>query len=212
MQFLPHPDSENVYHDPYEVDRELAALGLSREAIVQAVKQGELHRRLATPLDPPSAGGILAWIFTLRGLSEEYVPRGWQRSDKGLSTIVSPDGTMAIAVVSGDEGTGLVHGEPASRYSRGPATIEVIKENGQGVLFDVDPLVTWFLLINSGTDGAHAELSQPEAVDSKGRVSEWKSRIVLGRVEPTEPDGFSRKPDIPPVPGPVDVPVVRRAQ
>jgi hypothetical protein len=212
MKFLPHAEGQNVHHDPYEVDRELAALGLSRKPTIRAVKQGELHRRLATPLDPPSAAGTFAWIFTLRGLSEEYVPKGWRRSDKGLSTIMNPNGTVAIAVVSGDEGTGLVDGEPASRYSRGPATIEVIMENGQGALFDIDPLVTWFLLINSGSDGVYAELSQPEAVDSTGRVSEWKTRIVLGRVEPTEPEGFGRKPDAPPVPDPVDVPVTRRAQ
>lgn len=209
---FPQPD-QVVHHTPQQVHTALSSLGLERDHLQRAIAEGELQRRLASPFDVPTAGGFNAHTRTVRSLRETYVPRGWKQNDIGLSTIDSPDGRVAVAVVSGDARTGdqdaLTVG---TKRARGPATVEAVLENGQGRLFDLEPTVTWFLLVHSRSAGVWAELSLPHRIDEDGRITSWRERIILGRIEPTEPTGDLVRPDDPPAPQPIDVPVIRRAR
>ncbi len=209
MQLVPDPDV-TIHSEPYAVDAALNQLGLDRAALEQAVAEGELQRRLASPFDPPTAGGFNAHVAAVRSLRETYVPKGWHPSDDGLSTIGHPNGSVAVAVAAGDRRTGDADATNVStKRARGPATVEAIRENGQGVLFPLEPTVTWLLLTHVRNDGVYAELSRPAGLDD-GFITKWTERIVLGRIDPTEPDGDSMLPETPPAP--VDVPVFRRVR
>lgn len=212
MHLFPEPE-RLVHFNPQQVHAALSTIGLQLAPIEQAVAEGELQRRMASPFDVPTAGGFNAHTRTVRSLRETYVPRGWTQNDDGLSTIESPDGRVAIAVTSGDSRTG--HADSitvGTKRARGPATVEAVLENGQGRLFDLEPMVTWFLLTHSRSDGVWAELSLPEKIDDDGHITTWSERIILGRFEPTEPTGDISLPDAPRAPHQIDVPVLRRAR
>lgn len=184
-----------VHDDPYEAEGRLAELGLNSALLVDSLRQGELQRRMASPLDPPSAPGVAAWARCVRSLRENLLPSGWVSSDRNnLSTVVSPDGRTAIAVATGDEVTG--NPDPASRprtkYPRGSTYVQAIERNVQLELFPdlrrlkgeiTDETVTWVLLRRSTSEAIFAELSRPVDMGDDGRVNEWAERIILGRID-----------------------------
>lgn len=184
-----------VHDDPYDAETRLAQLGLHSAVLVDSLRQGELQRRMASPLDPPSAPGVAAWARCVRALRENLLPSGWVPNDRhNLSTVVSPDGRTAIAVATGDEDTG--DPDPASRprtkYPRGSTYVHAIERNVQLELFPnlgrrrgevTDETVTWVLLRRSTSDAIFAELSRPVDMGEDGRVNEWAERIILGKIE-----------------------------
>jgi hypothetical protein len=208
-----------VYQDEAAVDR-LADLGLTVDIIRNAILVGELARSTCTRNDPPPLAGILCWGRTTRGLREGTVPLGWKRSEAGqLSTAVHPSGELAIAVATGDQGTGLANAVPRTKYPKGPATAAAVERNQlQLGLFEEaesdaedEPLspgvVTWLLLISRNGDEVRCELSLPGRIGPDDRVEDWAERIILAPV-PIGPT-----PDLAklPVATDIDVPVERRA-
>src|SRR5688500_6601950 len=96
-----------VIAEPVEVSGYLEWLGLSVDELRDAILIGEGSRDACTPNDPPNAPGFYAWAKTVRALGEILIAKGWTRNDDGnLSIVVSPDGQKAVAVATGDEGTG----------------------------------------------------------------------------------------------------------
>jgi hypothetical protein len=215
-------EAARVYADANEVNVRLAELGLNREVLIDALRQGELQRRLASHLDPPAAPGFNAWSRSTRALRENLGGQGWTPSDRGLSTVVNPDNTMAIAVTTGNESTGQpdMDADASPKYPRGPATVEAVRANNQLELFDSGDYAnasesedsqpqTWFLMFHSTVDGIWAELSCPDGMSADGRVESWSERIVLGRDEGDGDALRASRPDEEPS-GEPDVQVVRR--
>jgi hypothetical protein len=184
-----------VHDETYDVDRRLAELDLKRDVLIDALRQGEFQRRNASPLDPPISIGITAWGRTTRALREGLVPLGWTPNDRfNLSTVLSPNGRVAIAVASGDEDTGDTSPEaqPRTRYRRGATYKRALERNEQLEMFpetnsERDPLanatVTWILLRYSTDNAVFAELSRPLRLGDGDRITEWAERIVLGEIE-----------------------------
>jgi hypothetical protein len=208
-----------VHDEPYEVEQRLAELGLRSETLIDVLRQGELQRRMASPLDPPSAPGVAAWARSVRALREQLIPSGWTPSDRfNFSTVVSPDGALAIAVATGDDGTGDSSPEvnPRTKYRRGPTYARALARNVQLELFPEtnvpsDPTnestVTWILLRRSTSDAIYAELSRPLRLGEDERVSEWAERIILG---PINLDGDVEVSEVPDEPLPDSVVYVQR--
>lgn len=189
-----------ILHEPAEVVDRLAQLGLTPQALRDAVAMGEAARNSCSANDPAIAPGFFAWARTTRGLRDELTAVGWRRScDGGLETAVSPDGTLAITVATGDDATGRVGGTPKTKYAKGPATVAAIEQNQLSFLFAMpEPMVpgpvptervTWLLLIARGADEVRCELSLPRAIGEDGKVESWSERIILDAVgrddEPT---------------------------
>src|SRR5215204_1343494 len=108
---------------PLERKKALASLGLSDELLSVAITKGEVARDSCTDNDPPNAPGFDAWAKTVRALRDTLIPKGWTRNDDAmLSTVVSPDGKIAVLVVAGDEGVGDADKVPRTKYPRGAAT------------------------------------------------------------------------------------------
>lgn len=212
------PDTTQVYQDPEDVPNRLAALGLTVDDLLLSIRFGYLARLGCNANDPLAFAGITFWARTTRGLRERLAPGGWRKNDGKLATVVSPDGTIAIVVSTGDQDTGIATGEPKTKFAKGPATAEAVDANVQGELFPLSEIlkaspVTWVLLMSvetcNGRTVIRSELSRPAEVDDVGRLAKWYERIVLPNIVDDD-DGGVRRPE--PEIGPVfDVDVRRRA-
>jgi hypothetical protein len=192
-----------VLRHEIEVVDTLTALGVPLEVLRDATLEGETHRDACTPFDPAVAPGFISYARTTRRLRELLVPRGWRKVDEeNLALVVSPNGTMAIAVSTGDEGTGISYRDVKSKYPKGPATMAAVVRNRQLDLFG-DPQPdpgepasarrTWLLMRRRVDNKLFSELSLPQAIGDDGRVEEWSKRIILPPLD-LEP-GIDFSPD-----------------
>lgn len=175
-----------------EVKKSLALLGLSEEILREAISKGEIARDTCTDNDPPCAPGFDAWARTVRALRESLIPKGWKRNDDAmLSTVESPDGLTAIAVVTGDDGVGQEKANPRTKYPRGAATGAAVSRN-QAYLFPemnnvpeddgmTKKQIMWMLLRHrkKGAESVSVELSLPASMTKGGEVTAWLTRIIL---------------------------------
>lgn len=66
----------------------------------------------------------------MRALRDFLIPQKWEKNDDGnFPTVVSPDGKVAIAVATGDAGTGKAEATPKTKYSKGVAVEAAISRN-----------------------------------------------------------------------------------
>lgn len=213
----------SVRKSPLEVKKALASLGLTDELLRVAITKGEVARDSCTDNDPPNAPGFDAWARTVRALRETLIPKGWKRNDDAmLSTVVSPDGSVAIAVVTGDEGVGEADRIPHTKYPRGAATEAAVTRNQRWLFPEMNKAqeeadekklkqITWMLLRRRSKDkdkeSVFAELSLPASMTKGGEVTRWLTRIILEpiAIEPTVviDDGQADEG--------IDVPVRRRS-
>lgn len=168
----------------------LSELGLKETDMVMAVRTAEIERRSCSPLEPSVAPGFKAWAGAVRTLAEQLMPRGWVLTEtKGLPRLLNPETRIAVAVVTGDEGTGSLTGAPKSKSPRGPQSAFLVRSNEvQLNLFEAPrfrPLpaeeeqITWWLLMASRGEAVRAELSLPVGIGEDRRLAVWKERIIL---------------------------------
>jgi hypothetical protein len=214
-----------IHVQPTEVEDRLSQLGLENERLAEIVKRGFVAFASCTPNDPPLYPGFSAWATMVRGLREYLLPKGWERSDENnYSLVVNPAGTMAVAVATGDEGTGMSDAQPTTKSSKGPSTAEAVTSN-QLKLDLVFPAVqvaaparpvageqrmTWILLVHRALGEVRCELSLPTSMGTDGRVDGWQERIILGSI-PTDPDTLELTAPTPPNQPDINVDVKRRA-
>lgn len=192
----------------------LLALGLTHESVVMAIGNSEIERLGCSVFEPRLMPGIKAWGAAFGTLAEESIRTGrWEKVEEhNLPRILNEELHVAVAVISGDDGTGLTHRIPKSKSPRGVQTVSFVRFNHwQGVLFPdlsvpeaEDSYVTYWLLIYSDGKGAlRAEVSLPMGIDSESRLCAWKERILIGI---PGPDAVGRK--IPEDEEPLDVEVI----
>ncbi|WP_439940050.1 hypothetical protein [Streptomyces sp. BBFR115] len=184
-----------VHAENPRVRDRLAELGLSVEAIEDALRRAEAERSFCTPLDPVSLPGNIFWGRTIRFLRETCIAEGWtSASPSNVPLLVAPSGDFAITASSGSADTGYAALTPSTRYPKGNAVMKRVEANRQLLLFgerDAEPerqdvgdgIPTWFLLYHHArTDQGtrlHAELSFPNAPGNRGKISSWHERIIL---------------------------------
>jgi hypothetical protein len=163
----------------------------------QAVVSGEHARARCTEHHPKSARGFSTWSEIVRTLRDLLVPRDWTIDNTdNYPTVVSPDGRTAIAVSSGDRGTGNPSLTPTTKHSKGRATRDAVKSN-QLDLFPVTvsaigaaqpgALKTWILLVNRRRSGdkkfVMSEISLPGSITDEGWIATWDARYILPEIE-----------------------------
>lgn len=207
-----------IWTDPEDVDAALARLGLTVAPLLKAVLAGHLARINCTENDAPNVPGIMQWNGTLRTLREELVLTAWTRCNAGgFARTISPTGSVAIAVASGNENTGIRKAIPTTRSAKGPNTAAAVQTNAAQLdlfaeVIPTEPLeeaerVTWFLLFHNDGSELRAELSLPVTMGEDDRIGLWRERIIL----PAQPldTGFTLpEPDFGPD---LDIDVQRRA-
>lgn len=199
--------------ESWEVRSRLGELGLEEEPLRDAVRRGYLAYITCTANHPPLIPAIWAWGETVRALREYVVPILWRRSDENnYSVVIDPTGRVAIAVATGDDGTGRADDSPSTKAPKGPSTIGAVIANQLQLGFmDPEPLpapaipadpnderVTWVLLIHRAMHEVRCELSLPSSMATDGHIDGWRERILLGSVPldgdlvevvpPTSPD------------------------
>jgi hypothetical protein len=193
-----------IWSEPDEVAAALARLGLAVAPLVVAVNRGHLAAISRTLNDAPNAAGFYQWNETLRTLREELAVLGFTRSNtRGYSTALHGDKRMAIAVSSGDEGTGIALANPSTKQVKGPCTVAAVNSNAAqlelfpGLALMSPPRVetdclTWILLFRAAGVELRAELSLPVNMDDGGQIRAWRERIIL----PSQPlDGAFTIPE-----------------
>lgn len=203
------------------VEERLSQLGVEESALVEIVRRGYLAFASCTPNDPPLYPGFSAWASMVRGLREYLLPE-WERSDENnYSLVINPEGTVAIAVATGDENTGRVEAMPTTKSSKGPSTVEVVTSNQSQLELPYFPPVpaparageeqrmTWILLAHRAQGEVRCELSLPTSMGVDGRVDGWRERIILKSI-PTDPEALEIPAPQPNQPD-IDVDVKRRA-
>ncbi|WP_164873524.1 hypothetical protein [Streptomyces sp. S063] len=185
--------------------QQLAELGLRAEYFDRTVRLGEDARDGATQDDANNAPGTLDYLARVRTLRETLrTEEGWLRHDPQQSPLsVNPDKTVAIGVLLGDARTGLPgNPQPRSHRPAGVAKEALVARNQDLALFPLPPepprrgevrlnddeyarLATWYLLTyryearERGTVEVRSELSLPSSIGPRGKIDDWKQRILL---------------------------------
>lgn len=201
--------------NPFDPDH-LERLGLTVDALQNALQRGHFAALNCTRHHPVTAAGLYMWAEATKELRDLLVPEGWETVDEyNIPKTVSPDGSLAIVVVGGNEATGNPHREPATKHARGSAGIRDIQSNHQLWLFDSTDVgrrgapaqAVWYLLHYASEEWMRCELSQPILASESGHVEGWRERIILPPIDLT--DGGASNEDGPDGPE-VDIPVTRR--
>lgn len=211
-------DANNVVVEPFDVNQRLESLGLNEAFLRNAVTQGYLVRTRLTENHPQNSWGYCMWAETVASLRDQLRVVGWEKSNEGSYELtVNLDRNVAIAVATGDEGTGSIHAVPSNKCPKGSNTIEAINVNNRiddmfadlipAVSFDKYASATWILLYHIATEEVRCELSLPWEIGIDGKIRGWKERIILRSIpldgEPIE---------IHPPQGPdIDIAIKRRA-
>lgn len=213
-----------VRREPGDARSRLAELGLEEEPLKDAVRRGQLAFLNCTPNHPPPFPGMSAWAETVCALREYLIPAGWQRSnDHNYALSIDPVDQIAIAVATGNEGTGLADATPSTNARKGPSTLEAIAVNQLRFSFMDEPPVqakprsggrsnpraTWILLIHRASNEVRCELSLPISIGEDGHIDAWRERILLGSI-PLDGDLAQAVPTPPPLPD-ITIDVKRRA-
>ncbi|MHA3903269.1 hypothetical protein ACTPOE_06795 [Castellaniella sp. WN] len=183
--------STNVLFDnPKEVSDRLQQLGLDEALLLEAVYQGHLQRTRLTANHPVIYHGLNMWGEVVAALRDQLRPLQWVRDDIGSYALtVNEERKLAVAVASGDEGTGNPQVHPTNRSPKGKNTVDAIEANRQLELFELLPPEsakdegnqTWVLMHH--TDYARGEirveLSRPLSIGKDGKITAWAERIIL---------------------------------
>src|SRR5258706_11501152 len=110
-----------IFTEQNDINTRLTSLGLDRDLLVMAILRGALARSNVTTNHPPLYGPLVSWAETVNALRELLTPKRWTRLDENnYSRVVNPTGTIAIAVATGDEGTGRATATPSTKAPKGP--------------------------------------------------------------------------------------------
>jgi hypothetical protein len=174
----------------HNVDMRLAELGLEQSVLIEALNLANLYRVRTTDHHPRLYRYQIMYGETVAALRDLLAPRGWRKLDDGnYELTINASGSIAIAVASGDDCTGVGTSTPSNRSPKGRHTIDAVELNRQADLFaELLPAVlprtrktdTWVLLHHISKNKIQAELSRPNEIDSDGKIVAWSERILLG--------------------------------
>lgn len=212
----------SVYAEPIDVYTRLSAIGsgLTIGILQESVRQGYLTRAPLTDNHPSIYFGFAMWAETVAALRNNLRPCGWQKSTQGnYELTVNSDASIAIAIMTGDPGTGLADADPSNKCSKGTYTARSIAVNNQLEL-DLFPLsslpttelitpaaelTTWILLMHVANDEVRFELSLPSKFLER-KIVGWKERIIF----PAIPRADSPIEVLPPALPEIDIQIKRK--
>ncbi len=166
---------------------------LQREFFAEIMEVGLRARHEATPSHAVTAAGTYQWNANVAALRNRLQYQGWTGKDpKNCPIIISPDRSIAIAVMTGDEDTGNPNGLPSNRSKKGRFLEEQIRNNAfnkQYTLFNEDKgngrhaTELWVLLYHHDAirKEVRYELSLPNDFHKKNIIG-WSERIIIGKI------------------------------
>lgn len=186
-------NSTQVIESPHDVDTRLAEIGLTRSIIEEALRQANLYRVRLTAHHPRLYRYQVMSAETVAALRDLLVPQGWHKSDDGnYELTVRAELNVAIAVASGDDGTGNPRLTPSNKSPKGRHTVDAVATNRQIDMFadlipvesiDDNSIGTWILLHHIKAGKIDVELSRPNEIGDDGKINSWSERILLGAID-----------------------------
>jgi len=205
-----------LYTEINDVHSRLKQLGLTVDSLLNAIEQGYLSRTRLTAHHPKIFYGLSMWAETVAALRDNLRPTSWFKvDDSNYEITVNEDSTIAIAVTTGDENTGLAAFTPSNKCPKGAYTVDAVATNQQLDLFaDLLPppdeescFTTWILLVHVAENEVRSELSLPSEMVG-GKIKTWKERIILPTLPKEKSSIAIAPPDVPEI----DVPVLRKSK
>lgn len=183
-----------IHADPEQAFSRLEQLSLNQGILHEALRQGNLYKARTTSHHPRLYRYQVMSAETIAALRDQLIQYGWEKCNDGNYELTrnAPLG-VAIAVASGDSGTGIPSRTPSNKSPKGRYTVEAVEINRQlqddlfpellpqqKELIDMDE--TWVLLHNVTETEIKAELSKPSEIDASGMIVAWSERIILGSI------------------------------
>lgn len=205
-----------THSQPFEIRNRLADFGLEEDRLIEDVIDRGYQAFIGCSANhPPLVPAIWAWGESVCGLREYLIPLGWKPANDDLfSIVIHPEGNIAIAIATGDAGTGRPEFMPSTKAPKGPKTRDAVVMNRTqlGLFIENEPKVpkrsTWFLLIRRSGSHVLSELSFPLSMGEDGYIDRWQERIML---RPFPIDGNEKFEIIPPTQPDIKVDVRRKA-
>lgn len=182
----------------------LESMGLNSGLLIEVCRRGLSQYLTATPFHAPNSAGSFLYHEVVPSLRQELVPLGWGFDDSSLALVFNEETKIAIAVRSGDSGTGDPEQTPWFKHSEsstmqfafsgnalqlglfdGIADLEEFAnppKSRKGI--DYSKFQTWWLLHHVDTFRRimRAELSLPVSDGRDGMTHQWKTRIILDSI------------------------------
>ena len=193
VTMFPATPTVQIFSEPSAVAARLAEMQLDEQIFVDAFTQANMYRVRLTLHHPRLYRYVVMTQETIAALRDILIPRKWEKKADGNYELVVNRGLgIAIAVASGNSGTGNNNITPSNKSRKGCWTIQAIDDNLTADFFpetlpkqlEEEKLSTWILLFNLEKDVIHAELSRPNAYDdTRQYVVSWSERIILGSLD-----------------------------
>lgn len=196
--------TDHIIHEPWNVHRELAQLGIDAE-LVRAVAFAAAAARADTlPIDAASAPGSFAYFHGVRQKRLQLLRRdGWRPSNvDNIASTVNDE--LGIQFVFQNVDVACTHKDPSARSPKGPAARRLVSE-GQFELFakadGAVPIraaygatpVVWLICVSSDDTSFQAEVSCPKIFDGNEYCGFSKRIWVIN--EAFSPDPMYRRED-----------------
>lgn len=175
-----------IFQDKPEVDSKLSALGVTKQELITAAIKAVTARNDATPIDPISAPGLLAYIYGVRALREMLLPKpGWKidRTDNIEGTL-NPELNIKILYQNVDSACVDNH-FPRAVSGKGNASKRLVENNTAFLWPDMEDefntqanMSIWFLCVSVNNGEIRAELSRPRSIENK-QFGEFLERIYI---------------------------------
>ena len=155
-----------VRREPWDVDRRLAELSLTREGLLKVVTAALAAAADATPFHPANAPGMLAYIHGIHAMRNHFVGDEWEMYRlNGVEMIRNEELGLRIGFSNIDQACIDEH-DPKARSRKGAGTERACQGNLFADLPKYAPKpegksTTFYLMVDP--DGA-AELSRPVVI------------------------------------------------
>lgn len=195
-------NSKLVITEQWQVKQELAALGLTPEIVKEIALTAAGARAEALPVDPCSAPGTQAYIYGVRAIRLQLLPRGWEISRVGnVESTVNHELGVQICFQNVDQACGLR--DPEAISGKGSASRTLV-QSGQAELFPRvedggkqmrgSRLKVWLICVSSDDTYVRAEVSCPEIFEGNQFEGFVKRLFVVDESFGPQPDK-AVKPD-----------------
>lgn len=181
---------------PAQVEARLVSLhpNLSSRLLREAILAGLSARNDVTRASAPTAAGVQQWLKTVEDLRTLLGTQQWHiHEQKNCPFITSPDRSISIVVMTGNNDTGRDGAEdPTNQAEKGAVAEGYIQKNQQLELFNQESLKlaksnketqVWALLYHydKALSEVRYELSLPTGFGKK-KITSWGERIGLGKI------------------------------
>ncbi|MCY1261616.1 hypothetical protein D9M68_109520 [compost metagenome] len=196
--------------------QELSA-DLATKLLNNAILSGLGARNETTRASAVTAAGVQQWLKTVEELRTQLSEREWRiHNEKNCPFISSPDHSVSIVVMTGNNETGkLGFEDPTNQAEKGVVVEGFVQSNRQLELFNQDSFKlakakqketqVWAFLYHydKALNEVRFELSYPTGFGKK-KIIEWGERLILGSI-PNNPADFTVRKDTPNAPATVEV-------